>query len=83
MKKWWKPRGLAALTFILIFCVIPVRTHAVALGPLTVESQTSARSVSLLSAFSSATYLPPATIIEICLILSGAAALGAWIVRKR
>ena len=76
---WWRLAGLALGTAVLIFMVIPIRTHAVR-----VDLANPPPPPPLFSAFSfSNVYFPPSTIVLIGIILAGAVLIGARIVRRR
>lgn len=73
---WWKLGILVVLTVGLIFCVIPVRTHAVLHDP------TNPPPSPTLGALVSNMYLTAGTVAVIVTILAAAVAVGFWIRRS-
>lgn len=73
---WWKIGILVVLTVGLIFCVIPIRTHAVLYDPANPPPPAT------LWTTVSSTYLTSGTVAVIVVILAVAAAVGFWIMRS-
>ena len=73
---WWKFSLLALVSAGLIFCVIPIRTHAVQFDPSNPPPKWT-----ILSAVSNM-YLTPGAIASIAVIIAIAAIVGFWISRS-
>jgi len=72
---WWKLGILSLITAALIFCIIPIRTHAVLFDPAKPPKWT-------LSGIIANMYLTPATVWMICVLLALAAYVAFRIVRS-
>lgn len=75
---WWKLGILSIVTAAVIFCVIPIRTHAVLIDP---EHPPPAFKLTLLFIVSNM-YFTPATLALIGVLLSMATYIGFRIVRN-
>lgn len=76
---WWKLVGLAVLTAVLVFVVIPIRTHAVIYDPMTEPPLTSPSFGEMLGNM----YLTPNAALLILIILTMAGFIAFKIVRGR
>jgi uncharacterized membrane protein len=74
---WWKLVGLFALTALLVFAVIPIRTHAVGYDPMAGPPPERPPFSQLFSNM----YLTPATGVLILLILAVATFVALKVVR--
>lgn len=74
---WWKLGGLAVLTAVIIFCVIPIRSHAVLIDPTNPPRPHKWT----LSAVIHNMYFTPGTLAWIAAIFLVAVFLGVRIVR--
>jgi len=72
---WWKLGILSLITAALIFCIIPIRTHAVLFDPAKPPKWT-------LSGIIANMYLTPGTVAIICMLLALAACVAFRIVRR-
>jgi hypothetical protein len=75
---WWKLGILSAITAVLIFCVIPIRTHAVMIDPANPPLPAKPS----LSAIISNMYLTPGTVGLIIILLASACFVGFRIIRS-
>ncbi len=75
---WWKLGMLSLITAALIFCIIPIRTHAVLFDP----NKPTEPARWTLSAMIANMYLTPGTVAIICMLLALAAYVAFRIVRR-
>lgn len=75
---WWKLGILSMFTAALIFCVIPIRTHAIPIDPANPPPPTKWTLSSVISHM----YLTPGTIGLICVLLAVAGYIGYRIIRS-
>lgn len=75
---WWKFTILGIVTAGLIFCMIPIRTHAVMIDPANPPRPTRWTLRFIVSNM----YLTPGTMIVICLVLAVAAYIAFRIIRS-
>ncbi|SEM78005.1 hypothetical protein SAMN05192583_1205 [Sphingomonas gellani] len=73
---WWKLVALMSAATVLIFCIIPVRTHAALFDPANLPPKLTIRTMV------ANMYFTPGTIVAIAAIIAVATALGIWIVRS-
>lgn len=73
---WWKLVALSLITAVLIFSVIPIRTHAVLIDPAKPPPKWT------LSSMVASMYLTPGTVGMICILLAVAAYIAFRIVRS-
>ena len=73
---WWKLGVLSLITAALIFCIIPIQTHAVLINPTKPPAKWT------LSSMIANMYLTPGTVGMICILLAVAAYIAFRIVRS-
>jgi len=76
---WWKLGILSFITTALIFCIIPIRTHAVLFDPTKPPEPTEWT----LSGIIANMHLTPGSVGMICMLLAVAACVAFRIVRSR
>jgi len=75
---WWKLGILSLITAALMFCIIPIRTHAVLFDPASPQEPAKWT----LSAMMANMYLTPGTVGMMCMLLAVAAYVAFRIVRS-
>ena len=73
---WWKLGLLSVITAALIFCIIPIRTHAVLIDPAQLPPKWT------LSSMIANMYLTPGAVGMMCILLAIAAYIALRIVRS-